>query len=162
MILFREVQPMRQVWWVMMLIAGLSLLVWWGFAQQIVLGQPWGTNPAPDWLLWLIWLIFGIGFPIAFMIMRLVVEVSERELVIRYIPLAKRNVLLSDIEKVEARTYRPLREYGGWGVRGTAHHRAYNVWGNQGVEIKLHSGDTIMIGSQKASELALAIEAQLR
>jgi hypothetical protein len=139
----------------------LTVLVWWGFVQQVFLGEPWGSNPTSDWILWLIWLILGIGFPLVFLIMRLVVDLGEDSLTIHYIPLAKRIVHLADIEKVAARTYRPLRELGGWGVRGSAHRRAYTVSGNQGTELTLHNGDVIMIGSQKASELALAIEAQL-
>lgn len=161
LILFREVQYMRRVWWVMLLIAAMTLLVWWGFVQQILLGQPWGSNPTSDWILGLIWLIFGVAFPVAFLIMRLAVEVSADTLTIRYVPLTKRIVPLADIKEVEARTYKPLREFGGWGIHGPAHHRAYNVSGNLGVEVTLRSGDIIMIGSQRASELALAIEAQL-
>ncbi len=76
-------------------------------------------------------------------------------------PLEKNQHPLADIEKVEARTYKPLREYGGWGIRGLANHRAYNVSGSQGVELTLRDGRRILIGSQKAQELALAIQSQL-
>lgn len=161
MVLYREVQYMRRVWWVMLLIVAMTVLVWWGFVQQILLGEPWGSDPASDWIMWLIWLIFGIGFPLLFLIMRPIVEVSEESLTIHYIPLTKRTVPLADIEDVAARTYKPLREFGGWGVRGSGHRQAYNVSGNQGVEVTLRNGDTIMIGSQRAPELALAIEAGL-
>jgi hypothetical protein len=30
------------------------------------LGQPWGSNPAPDWLMVLFWLMFGAGKPLFF------------------------------------------------------------------------------------------------
>ena len=64
----------------------------------------------------------------------------------------------ADIRSVEARTYSPLKEYGGWGIRGWGQKKAYNVMGNEGVELKLSNSQQIMIGSQKAQELALALK----
>jgi len=161
MVNFREVQYMRRVWWVMLLVVGIAVMMWWGFFQQIIVGEPWGNNPGPDWMMWLFLILFGIGFPIAFYWMRLIVEVLDDSVFIRYVPLTKATILLSDIRDVEARTYKPLREYGGWGVRRRSNRRAYNVSGDRGVELTLHDGQIIMIGSQKAEELALAIISQL-
>lgn len=161
MVIFREVQYMRHVWWVMLLVVGLAALMWWGFIQQIIFGEPWGTNPAPDWMMWLLLMIVGIGLPLAFYWMRLIVEVMDDSVSIRYVPLTKRTIPLADIEQVEALTYKPLQEFGGWGVRGRSNRRAYNVSGNRGVELTLRDGRMIMIGSQKAEELALAIVSQL-
>ena len=45
-----------------------------------------------------------------------------------------------DVAYAEARTYAPLREYGGWGIRGLSRKRAYNVSGNRGVELSLVDG----------------------
>lgn len=156
--LFVEVQHMRSVWWVMVLIAGVAALSWWGFIQQIVLGQPWGTNPGPDWMVWLMWLLMGIGFPIAFWIMRLEVSVYPTHVGIRYVPMLSREIAMDEISAVVARDYKALREYGGWGVRGLGSKRAYNVKGNAGVELTLSEGRKVMLGSQRAPELALAIE----
>ncbi len=161
MVIFREVQYMRRVWWVMLLVLGIAAMMWWGFFQQMVLGQPWGSSPGPDWMMGLFWLIFGIGFPLAFYNMRLIVEVGSEGIAINYVPLKKTRIDLSNIDTVEARSYKPLLEYGGWGIRGGSNRRAYNVSGSQGVELTLHDGRLIMIGSQKAQELALAIQSQL-
>ena len=56
---FREEQRFRQ-WWVWLLVYGAAALGWYGFIQQIIFGQPWGTNPAPDWAMWLIWLFIHL------------------------------------------------------------------------------------------------------
>ena len=154
---FREVQYMRHVWWVMLLVLGIAALMWWGFVQQIIFGVPWGNNPSPDWMMWLLWLIVGIGLPLAFYWMRLIVEVLDDRIFIHYVPLLKSDIPLAEIEVVEARTYQPIREFGGWGIRRRSGRRAYNVSGDQGVEVTLQDGRKIMIGSQKAEELALAI-----
>jgi hypothetical protein len=160
-ITFREEQKIAKVWWTTLIIAAIAGLMWYGFIQQIILGRPFGTNPGPDWLMWLLWLGFGIGFPIVWAITRLVVEVKVDHLLIRYYPLTTRKIPFADIKQVEARTYSPIREYGGWGIRGWGNKRAYNVSGNKGVELELHNGQKIMIGSQKPEELALALEAKM-
>ena len=154
---YHEEQAFRQ-WWILLLIGFLVTLQWWGFVQQILLGQPWGNRPAPDWLMVLLWLAFGIGLPAFFLYLRLIVTVTEDSIVIHYRPILKREIPASEIERHQARTYLPLREYGGWGIRGLPSRRAYNVSGNRGVELILKGGDRVLIGSQRADELDRAIE----
>jgi hypothetical protein len=66
---------------------------------------------------------------------------------------------LALIVRWEARTYRPILEYGGWGIRYSPFAKgwAYNVSGNQGVQLELASGKRILIGPQRAEELARAV-----
>ena len=71
--------------------------------------------------------------------------------------LGRRRFAFDDIASCEARTYRPLLEYGGWGIRWGPSGRAYNVKGNRGVQLVLSSGKRLLVGSQKAEELATAI-----
>ncbi len=80
---------------------------------------------------------------------------------LRYVPLTRRLIPFDEIERSEAVDYQPLRQYGGWGLRGLGSNRAYNVSGSQGVRLQLRNGDVVMIGSQRAAELALAIDARL-
>ena len=157
-VLFHEVQKPRQ-WWIVLIVFAVALVMWVSFVQQIIFGVPFGTNPGPNWLVWLLWLVFGIGFPVAWFSAKMMVELTPDQLSIRYVPLTSRDVPLNDIKQFEAREYSPIKEYGGWGVRRRGkNRRAYNVSGNQGVELELHSGEKIMIGSQKSQALALALE----
>jgi len=133
--------------------------MWVSYLQKIVLGKPFGTNSGPDWLVWLLWLLFGIGFPIAWFYTKLVVELTPTQLSIRFVPLTSRVIPLIDIKQFEAQQYSPIKEYGGWGARYAGKDKlAYNVSCNHGVELELHNGQKIMIGSQKPQELALALE----
>jgi len=158
--MFREIQRFRQ-WWVWLLVYGIASLGWYGLIQQIIFGKPFGTNPAPDWAMWLIWLLCGIGLPVFFHSLRLIVEVREDHIYIRYAPLVTRKIPFMEIERYEARTYQPIKEYGGWGIKGwSCKKTAYNVSGNQGVELELRDGRQVMIGSQRPQELAQAIAAQ--
>jgi hypothetical protein len=154
----REEQGFRQPW-LWLLILFLVALQWWGFIQQIVLGQPWGNNPAPDWMMVLLWLVIGIGLPLFFLYLRLIVTVSDEAIDIRFRPLTRRTIPMADVTHVEARTYAALREYGGWGIRGWGGKRAYNVSGDRGVELTLADGRKVMIGCQRADDLAQAIAA---
>ena len=62
----------------------------------------------------------------------------------------------------EARTYSPIREYAGWGVKGWSRQKmAYNVSGHEGVELTLTDGRTVMLGSQRADDLAQVINSHL-
>jgi hypothetical protein len=155
---FYEVQKMNHVWWVMLLVYGLTALCWWGYLQQIIFGEPWGSKPAPDWMMWLIWIVFGFGLPVFFNLLRLEVRVDNNNIAIRYHPLMNREISLLNIEHFEVRQYSALKEYGGWGIRGGSQKKAYNVYGNEGVELTMRDGSNIMIGSQEAE----ALEASLR
>ncbi|HEV2296498.1 MAG TPA: hypothetical protein VGR35_21820 [Tepidisphaeraceae bacterium] len=78
---------------------------------------------------------------------------------VRYFPFLRKTFALSDIVGWDVRTYDPM-EYGGWGVRGfpDRYGWAYNVRGNRGVEIEFRNGHRLMLGSQRAEELAQAIQ----
>jgi hypothetical protein len=139
-------------------VGGITVLSWASFVQQIVLGRPFGSNPEPDGAVWLLWLGFGIAFPLVFWHMRLTVEITPGTMRIRYVPLLRRSIPLSEIVKTEAREYNPILEYGGWGIRGWRRGRTiYSVSGSQCVEFELRDGRTFAVGSRRAVELAEAV-----
>lgn len=81
---------------------------------------------------------------------------------LRFPPFVDRRIPFAEIRRVHARTYRPLREFGGWGIRwGGRGRMAYNVSGNRGVEVELTDGRTVMVGSQSPDALAEATRAHL-
>jgi hypothetical protein len=71
-----------------------------------------------------------------------------------------RTIKTEDIETVEARRY-SIWDSGGWGVHLTFRGMAYNVSGNEGVFIHLRRGARVLVGSQRANELAQAIRKAL-
>lgn len=85
------------------------------------------------------------------------VTVGDAGVHIRMVPFASRTIAPAHIARWEARTYRPIREYGGWGVRFGPRGRAYNVSGDRGVELTLDNGKRVLIGSQRSEDLAAAI-----
>ena len=156
---FREEQRFAQ-WWIWLLLLALSAFAWWGFYQQIILGQPFGSNTGPDWVVWLTFLLLGIGMPALFASIRLIVTVGGDQITINYRPFTTRCIGFEEIESHEARTYKPIKEYAGWGLKGWSVDRmSYSVSGRDGVELTLRDGKRVMIGSLKAQQLADAISA---
>lgn len=151
---YREVQRFTQ-WWIVALLIALAGLAWWAFLQQVVMGQPWGSRPAPNAVIWGLVAIHGVLLPGFLLSMRLTTTIEGDTLVARYFPLRTRRVKLSEILRAEAVTYRPIREYGGWGIRwGGPRNWAYNLRGNRGVRLTLRDGATLLVGSQRAEDLA--------
>ena len=104
-------------------------------------------------------LAVGAGLVLLFHVLELTVTVRPSEIDIRFRPLTRRRIPYRTVRSCEARTYRALREYGGWGVRrGWKGGWAYNVRGNRGVQLVLEEGGPVLIGSQRADELAAAIQ----
>ncbi|MEN8150101.1 MAG: DUF6141 family protein [Planctomycetota bacterium] len=157
---FHEEQRLTQ-WWIRLIAVLMAALGWWAFVAQIVIGEPWGTNPAPDWAIWLILVFIGLALPGLLLFAKLVVTVDKECVRIRWIPFARRTLPLADIESAETRTYRPLLEYGGWGVRFSFRHgTAWNASGDRGVQLVLTTGKRLLIGSQRPEELEAAIRGE--
>jgi len=164
---YREVQRFSQVWiWVLIILSSLVLLGIFGYGAvtQLILGRPFGDPPMPDWLLAVLVAfsaLVAVVMPCLFRAVKLVTEVRDDGLYVQFFPLRVRRIAFADIEQCEARTYRPLWEYGGWGIRWGFHGKAYNVSGNRGVQLTLTGGKRLLIGSQQADELADAVRARM-
>ncbi len=161
---FHEEQRFNQKW--LYVIVGMvavlaTTLFGYGMFQQLVQRQPWGDRPMSDTALAVVGplvILFGWSMVALLRSISLRVEVRESCVSIRFRPLVRREIPLRDIRRCEARTYQPLREYGGWGIRFGRGGMAYNVRGNRGVQLELVNGKCILIGSQRAEELAQAIQ----
>lgn len=165
---FREEQRFSQ-WWIYLLLGGVALgtTILFSFAmfRQLAQGQPWGDRPTSDTGLAIMGpLVIALGWGALGFVrwMRLVVEVREHGLVIRYRPLVRREIPYREIRTCEARTYRPVAEYGGWGIRVRRGSIAYNVSGDRGAQLELANGKRVLIGSQRAGELADAIRERMK
>jgi len=151
--IYREVQRFRQVWlWALVLaISGLQL---YAAVEQLLLKRPFGSNPMQDIPLIIYWVIFGVSLPVLLFFSKLIIEVCNDGIYIRFSPFHRtfRRIAFTEIKQCEVQTYRPIRDYGGWGIRVRCKGKAYNVSGDRGVQIELINGDQLLIGSQQAEE----------
>ena len=164
-VIFREAQSFVQSWlWALILTA--AGFAWFTFLFELFRSLPEGAGEGEVWPAAIIWVLVGMGLPALFLAARLIVEVRRDGLYYRYRPFHRRmhRIGLDEIEKAESRTYNPIREYGGWGIRsgwkrGTG--KAYNVYGKRGLQLELTNGERVLYGSQKAEELAAALNGLL-
>jgi hypothetical protein len=164
---FCEVQRFRNTW-VLFIVLPISLfliiLFGYGMVKQLILGHPWGGKPMPDIALAIVGplaILFGIGLAYLFYAAKLVTEVRGDGLYVRFFPLTQQKIPFEDIGRCEVRTYNPIREFGGWGIRYGKGGKAYNVSGNRGVQLELSNGKRLLIGSEQPEELARVLEVEM-
>ncbi len=150
-ILFSEIQYFRQ-WWmrlIMVFIAFYTLAIIFTNASLL------------HWPLKFLFVLLLMS-PLLLSLMNLKIEIREDGIYIRFTPFHLRfhKIAFSEIKSYEARTYRPIVEYGGWGIRyglPPGRNKAYNVLGNKGVELELKNGKRLLIGTQKPDEFIAAL-----
>ena len=88
---------------------------------------------------------------------KLKTEIDDEGIHITFSPymLKKRSYLWEDIASGEIRKYKPLKEYGGWGIKfGLKSGMSYTMRGNMGIQIVTKEGKKVLIGTQKSEEVA--------
>lgn len=165
---FREVQKFRQWWLWLLLLPGVLVvtgIMAYGMVVQLALGRPWGDEPMSDaglavvgslTIVLLLLVVLGLYS------MKLVTEVRDDGVYISFFPLYRRRIAFQDILRCEPATYSPLGEFGGWGIRWNPWKGlAYSASGNTGVRLELVGGRRVLVGSQRAGELARTIQGKL-
>jgi len=139
--------------------------IWYGLFSQVTTGQPWGDEPSSNGVLALtasLTTLLMTGTLLLFKTMRFQVEILGSGIRFRYPPLVRkwRNIGKTEIEKYEIGKFRPVRHYGGWGIRRKLgrHGWAYSVQGKMGLKLFLKSGKTILLGTQREQALSYAME----
>lgn len=152
---FEEEQAFRQTWlWGLMVGVLVLLVVILGLVLFQAAGQE-GVVPAVAGLV--VGIVVEVGAALLIYTMKLTVRVDAAGLHVRFWPLVKRDIPLDTIARCEARTYHPILEYGGWGVRCSWKGMAYNVSGNRGAQLEFTNGKRLLIGSRRPEELAAAV-----
>lgn len=157
--LFEERQRFKQ-WWVWMVLLGINLLLLVGVYKQVFNGQQFGNRPMSNEAL-LFAAVFFILCTIIFFNFRLETQIRKDGVYVRFFPfhLSFRHFCWDQISKAFVRQYRPISEYGGWGLRfgffGKG--RAFNVSGNMGLQLELDDNKKLLIGTNKPEELKAAL-----
>lgn len=149
---FHETQHFRSVWFwgVILGVDALALVSVFALEQD-------KTEPT-EWLV----VVALLAAPLVLLwFFHLRTTVTNGALHIRFFPFHFKDVVFerSDLNGVEAVTYKPIRDVGGWGIRKGIGFTAYNVSGNRGIRFTTAGGKRMLIGSQRADELAAALTA---
>ena len=134
---------------------------WW---LWIVLAGSWGSMIYAFWVAasfdtvsLLSFSVFALGLPILFWQMRLMTRITDEGIYVRFIPFHFKEKFFpwDSIESAQVRTYSPLMEYGGWGIKYgfNGQGKVFNVAGDQGLQLVFKSGEKLLIGTQKPTEI---------
>lgn len=134
-VLFNENQKFSQ-WWLWLIL----------FSLPVFAVYPFDVNN-----LNLSYIFVSIAILVFFYFLELRVFITEEGLYYQFFPIhIKKHVIkFSEIKKIEAVKYRPIIDYGGWGIKHGFNGKAYNVSGNFGIKIYLSNGKNILFGSKK-------------
>lgn len=151
---FNETQRFNQ-WWVYALLLLINGFLWVVLSLHFMYDTSVGNNPASGTELLV---IAGVVTVVSLFVLliRLETEVSERGVSVRFFPIhfSKKCYSWNQITACAVRTYSPIKDYGGWGLRYslTGKGKAYNIKGNQGLQLEVN-GKKVLIGTQRGEEL---------
>ena len=164
---FEEKQKIRQKWLIGIVLFSSAVIIivfGYGIYNQIFLGKPFGNNPSSDSGLIAIsflMLFVAVGIPMLLLGSYLEIKVFQDGIYFRYIPFIRkfRRINFAAIQSFVIRKYKPIREFGGWGIRFGFKEKSimYNVSGNMGIELVLKDGKKIILGTQRPEELQAAL-----
>jgi hypothetical protein len=167
-VLFREEQYFRQspfVWIVVPVWLWITGLFSWAFYQQFYLCRPWGDNPMSNQGLLITGILVIILLGLFFVLLlsgKLITEIRTDGLYYRYPPFinSEKSIPAETIANAEVRKYRPIGEYGGWGIRRGFRTRntAYTISGTIGLVIVLKNSKKYTFGTHKPEELRRAVD----
>ena len=157
---FHETQVLRQFHArILLALPPAALLVM--TVRQVAFHHPWGHPPPSNggliFLTVLLWMVY-----LRLITVRLVTDLTLSQLSVGLRGLwRQRRVPLAQIRSATAVRFDPVAEYGGYGIRSGPRGLAYIAAGDRGVQIELQDGRKLLVGSQRAEELARKI-AQVR
>lgn len=164
--LFFEEERFNQKWNLFLITpvcVGFILFQFYSLYSQLVWKKPVGSDPLSDtWLILMSFLVIPLMIFLIwlFSVTKLTVQVDKEKIFIRFYPMIKREVLLSDIDSFEIKEFNPIIDFGGWGLRYSIRWKTtgYIMKGKVGVHIHLKNGKNLLISSERANELYRVIK----
>lgn len=159
-ILFRETQMFRQ-WWLWLILMGINGLFLFGVFMQVIGGQKFGDKPMSDSQL-ITATFFTIILTLLFTSIRLETIIKNDGIYILFFPLHLKfkHYSWERLTKSYIRQYSAISEYGGWGLRigifGKGN--AYNVSGDDGLQLEFIDNKKLLIGTKKPDELTQILQ----
>ena len=102
-------------------------------------------------------------------IFKLKTRIDEKGIHYQFFPFhfSLKTILWQDITKAYVRTYDPIGEFGGWGLKGGAFWnsgkgKAINVKGDIGIQLLLKNGKKLLIGTQKENQAQQILQKYLK
>lgn len=123
------------------------------------LGQQ-GNKPGEPWVILVVWILI-MSFLLS---MKLESRADANKLEYRLFPfqIRFRAIPFSEISHWEVRKYKPLAEFGGWGLRINRRGvTAFTIRGNYGIEVHTSAGKKILLGTASPEKWKKFLENRL-
>ena len=155
---FYEKQRFTQ-WWIWLLLTVLTVFSYYTCVQEVVYGNVIGNTGPSGNAAYVPPIIMSV-ISLLFLLFKLETKIDSAGIHVRFYPFhgKYRSYPWSSIKEATVRNYRPLIEYGGWGLRGLGSNRALNVSGKIGIQLLFQNGDKLLIGTQERDASSKAIE----
>lgn len=157
--IFKEEQRFRQTW--LLLVLAISLIV----SLAIIVTEYLEENTkmtTNEFVLTISGILVSVLFIFLF---KLTTRIDEKGIHYQFFPFHFSMKLISwnEISKAGIRTYYPISEFGGWGLRGgfffnKGKNKAINVSGDVGIQLVLKNGEKLLIGTQKKEDAKRILE----
>ncbi len=161
MINFTETQCFK-IKWAWAAIIAINGLFIYAIVQQVFLGKPFGSKPAPDYAL--ITVEIFLAMLLLFIIsIRLKTTYTEETITYRFYPLQFKTTTIywHELSDAYIREYNSLLEYGGWGIRygSTKNGNAINTSEscNKGLQLQFKNGKRLLLGTKNPEALQQVI-----
>ncbi len=160
-VLFTEKQRFRQwwLWLILVLINGISI---WFLIEKYVYKKPFPDTAYHSYSGGEIAFLITLLVTVLLLMIKLETVIKTDQIEVRFFPfhLSFRRYPNNTIESALVRTYKPLAEYGGWGIRieFIGKGKAFNISGNQGIQVVFKDGSKLLIGTQKPIEASAALQ----
>jgi hypothetical protein len=105
-------------------------------------------------------ILFYVLICVVLLATKLETSITSSKITVQFKPFQRKPIsyALEDIATWKVRKYRPIAEYGGWGIRfGLKGKRAYSIAGRYGIDLKLKNGKIVLIGTQIPEEAERAM-----
>ena len=148
--IFKEEQRFTQTW--LKIILAISLIV-----PIIVVSKEYLEENSKITTNEFILTLVGITASVAFIFfIKLKTSIDEKGIHYQFYPFHLKMKLIKweAIKKVQVRTYDPISEYGGWGLKGGSFWnkekgKCVNISGDIGIQVEFKNGKNLLIGTQK-------------
>jgi len=159
---FSEVQRFKTRWaWLG--IAALNIVFIYAIVQQLVIGKPFGSKPAPDYVLVIIEL--GLLLLLLFLFsIRLKTKITDKGICYRFYPFQFKETKIEwhELKDAYIRQYNSFHEYGGWGLRvgrkDTGHAVNTSASSVRGLQLEFNDGKLLLIGTARPDEVERIID----
>lgn len=100
--------------------------------------------------------LITVGALVSSFFMSLNTKIDQTGVYVRFTPFESewQAYPWNTIAKCELKTYNPIKDYGGWGMRNGA----YNASGDEGLLLTFKDGSELMIGTQKPEAIKIVLQ----